>query len=86
LKITSGETTYFARRYRDEQEVVTFHGFDRRSESAPQWRGGIPYEDADFVAAVQAVLDIPGVLQVEVFTSNETGLPERVDLSRISPT
>ena len=79
LTITSGAKTYLARRYRDEPELVIF----LTADGAP-WRGPIPYEDADFCCAVLAVADQPGVNEVQVLTSNETGVAEAVDLSRVA--
>jgi hypothetical protein len=77
LAIRSGARAYVARRYEDEPALVTFLTAD-----GDGWRGPIPYEDADFRAAVLAVAELPGVTEVHVLTSNETGLAEAVDLSR----
>src|SRR4051812_28391807 len=82
LKVLSGSTTYTARRYQHEDDV-TFYGFERPGELAPHWRGPIPYGDREFRDAVRAVLKLDGVQSVRVFTSNETGLPEPVDLALI---
>jgi hypothetical protein len=101
LYITVGRRTYYARRYKDDPERITFHYFsdprvdakDRRRPFSPDvpegdrlepFRGGvIPYEDPSFQAAVREVLSLRGVTRVDVFTSNETGLPVSMDLARV---
>jgi hypothetical protein len=101
LYITVGRRTYYARRYKDNSESITFHYFsDPKIDSKDQrqpfsadmpegdrlepFRGSlIPYDDPLFQAAVREVLSLDGVRRIDVFTSNETGLPVPVDLARL---
>jgi hypothetical protein len=103
LFVTVGRQTYYARRYRDDPQLVTFHAFsdptvDEKDRRRPFWpddpqgdrlepfRGGvIPYDDPLFQTAVRAVLRLDGVTQIDVFTSNPTGLLARMDLARLPP-
>jgi hypothetical protein len=60
---------------------------DPDGDRAEPFRNGvIPYEDPLFQAAARAVLELPGVRRLNVFTSNEAGRPAPVDLSRLPRT